>query len=223
MRDFPEDPAWRKKEMERYVQRGDEAETTEITQLNHGSESSFTSIYHRHHQKIYANILKVVHSPEYAQEILQDVFLSLWQNRYKIAKDKSLANWLFVVSFNKSMDFLKKKLRDHIDFVADYDTLYVDTEDIQEQDEIIAEQLRMLEEAIGQLSPRKKEVFRLCRYEGYSKERVAEMLGLTVNSVSEYLKQANKCIRQYVATNDPYAYGNGVLLLLSANMYMFTF
>lgn len=205
-------------EMEHYLQLVDE--TDEIIQLNHGSESSFTSIYHRHHQKIYANILKVVHSPEYAQEILQDVFLSLWHNRYKIDKNKPVANWLFVVSFNKSMDFLKKKLREQIDFVADYDTLYVNIEDVQEQDEIIGEQLRILEEAIDQLSPRKKEVFRLYRYEGYSKERVAEMLDLSVNSVSEYLKQANKSIKQYVAGNNPYEYGNGVLLLLSACIYM---
>lgn len=118
------------------------------------------------------------------------------------------------------MDFLKKKLREHIDFVADYDMLYVDIEDVQEQDDIMQEQLQILEEAIGQLSPRKKEVFRLCRYEGYSKERVAEMLDLSVNSVSEYLKQANKSIKQYVAASSPYAYGNGVLLLLSASIYM---
>ncbi len=204
--------------MERKVQLFNEAE--EVVQLNYGSEPSFTLIYHRHHQKIYLNILKIVHVPEYAQEILQDVFLSLWQNRYKIDKDKSVASWLFVVSFNKSMDFLKKKLREHIDFVADYDMLYVDIEDVQEQDDIMQEQLQILEEAIGQLSPRKKEVFRLCRYEGYSKERVAEMLDLSVNSVSEYLKQANKSIKQYVAASSPYAYGNGVLLLLSASIYM---
>ncbi|PRD56096.1 RNA polymerase sigma factor [Sphingobacterium gobiense] len=205
------------KEMECYLQLD---ETEAIIQLNHGSESSFTSIYHRHHQKIYGNILKVVHSPEHAQEILQDVFLSLWQNRYKIDKNRPLENWLFVVSFNKSMDFLKRKLREHIDFVEDYDKLYVNIEDVQEQDDIITEQLRILEEAIGQLSPRKKEVFRLCRYEGYSKERVAEMLDLSVNSVSEYLKQANKSIKQYVAGSNPYAYENGVLLLLSACIYM---
>lgn len=197
--------------MERNLQLFDETE--EVLQLNQGSETSFTSIYHRHHQKIYANILKVVHSPEYAQEILQDVFLGLWQNRYKIDKDKSVANWLFVVSFNKSMDFLKKKLREHIDFVADYDALYINIEDVQQQDDIMQEQLRILEEAIGQLSPRKKEVFRLCRYEGYSKERVAEMLDLSVNSVSEYLKQANKSIKQYITASNPYVYGNGVLIL----------
>ncbi|MGO1245558.1 MAG: RNA polymerase sigma factor [Sphingobacterium sp.] len=195
-------------------------EVKELLQLNHGCESSFTAIYHRHQQKIYSNILKIVHSPEYAQEILQDVFLSLWQNRYKIDKDKSVASWLFVVSFNKSMDFLKKKLRDHIDFVEDYDSLYLDVENGHEQDEILRGQLQLLEEAIDKLSPRKKEVFRLHRYEGYSKERVAETLGLSVNSVSEYLKQANKSIKQHIATSNSYAYGNSVLVLACAYIYL---
>lgn len=190
------------------------SEHDEIIQLNYGSESAFTSLYHRHHQKIYENILKIVHSPEYAREILQDVFVSLWQNRHCIDKDKPVANWLFVVSYNKSMDFLRKKLREHIDFVEDYDGLCVEIADTQEQDEIVSAQLKVLEEAIGDLSPRKQEVFRLYRFEGYSKERVAEMLDLSVNSVSEYLKQANKSIKQYVSDNYHCAYSNGVFLLL---------
>lgn len=195
-------------------------ETDEIIRLNHGSEDSFSIFYYRYHQKIYANILRVVQSPEYAEEILQDVFLSLWQNRHRIDKDKPVAGWLFVVSFNKAMDFVKKKLREHIEFVADYESLFQDIQDVEETDEIVAEQIRILEEAIDHLSPRKKEVFRLYRYEGYSKERVAEALDLSINSVTEYLKQANKSIKQYVAGHSPYEYGNGVLLLVASAMYI---
>ncbi|MDR2282339.1 MAG: sigma-70 family RNA polymerase sigma factor [Sphingobacterium sp.] len=195
-------------------------ETDEIIQLNQGSEIIFSTIYNRYHQRVYGNILRLVHVAEYAEEILQDVFLSLWQNRHRIDKDRPVVSWLFVVSFNKSMDFLKKKVRDHIDFIADYDSLYVAVDDVSEQDAILEEQLRILEEAIDHLSPRKKEVFRLYRTEGHSKEHVAQMLDLSISSVSEYLKQANKSIKQYVAGHSSYEYGNGVFLLVTSSLYL---
>ena len=197
---------------------GEEAE--EIIRLGRGDETAFTRLYQRHHQKIYANILKIVHRPEYAQEILQDVFLSLWQNRYKIDARKPVASWLFVVSYNKSMDLLKKKLREHIDFVEEYESLCTDVTEAEEQEELVDEQLRILEEAVELLSPRKREVFRLCRYEGYSIESVASMLNLSANSVSEYLKQANKSIRRYAAESYPHVYESSLGLIIVAHLFL---
>ncbi|MFD2599581.1 RNA polymerase sigma factor [Sphingobacterium corticis] len=193
---------------------------SEVERLNRGDEKSFETIYWTHHQKIYSNILKIVHIPQYAEEILQDVFISLWENRARLDKNSPVANWLFTVSFNKSMDFLRKKVREHLDFVDDFEGINVLGDDPKEQSDILEEQSRILEEAIAHLSPRKKEVFTLYRLDGQSKEQVAAKLNITKGSVSEYLKQANKSIKQYVEKNYACHYGSSISVLLYAKLYL---
>ena len=183
-------------------------------------EKSFDVIYWTHHEKIYSNILKIIHIPHFAEEILQDVFVSLWENRELIDKKSPIENWLFTVSFNKSMDFLRKKVREHIDFVENFDSIHLLTDDSKEQEEILEEQFRLLEEAIEQLSPRKKEVFQMYKINGQSKKEVAEKLNLTTNSVSEYLKQANRSIKQYVQENYAYRSSSSVMIILYAKLYL---
>ena len=49
-----------------------------------GSVAGFDSIYEKYHRAVYANILKTVRKPELAEDILQDVFVALWENRANI-------------------------------------------------------------------------------------------------------------------------------------------
>ena len=63
-------------------------------------------------------------------------------------------------------------------------------------------QLSMVEAAVSQLPDRKKEVFRLCRYEGKSYEEAARILGISVNSVKDYLKQSTRFIKEYIAEHN---------------------
>ena len=79
-----------------------------------GSHSAFERLYNQYCDAIYANIYKMVRRPDLAEDLLQDVFTVLWTNRTKIDPDQSIANWLFVVSYHRSLSSLKKKLRENI-------------------------------------------------------------------------------------------------------------
>lgn len=152
-------------------------------------------LYHQYKQAVYANIFKMVRQPEAAEDILQEVFLALWQNREQIHKDKSVAGWLFVVSYNKAATYLKQQLKSAI-------VLHEYPEDIpqeQDDDELYDIQLSIVEDAINHLPARKKEVFRLCRLEGKPYEEVAEIVGISVPSVKDYLKQSTRFIKRYVS------------------------
>lgn len=192
-------------------------ELEEVAELANGNIGAFNQLYERYHQRVYANILKMVKAPEYAEEILQDVFVSLWQNRFNIRTGESIGGWLFVVSFNKSLTFLKRRLKDSIEFVATYPFEIAEQDDAA-VDETYRLQIAILEEAIDELPKRKREVFRLCRYEGKSKEAVAEQLGISPKSVKDYLKQSNKAIKAYVSMRYPYA-GETTLLLTWLGMW----
>lgn len=158
----------------------------------------FDACYRQFHQAVYANICKLVSEPAMAEDILQEVFLSLWENRH-IVDTGNAGGWLFVVSYNKSMSFLKKKLRESSIQLPDTEYLAAISEE-QPQDEALFQlRLSMVEEAVDHLPPRKKEVFRLCRYDGKSADEVAALLGISVFSVKDYLKQSTQFIRQYIS------------------------
>lgn len=169
--------------------------------LVEGDLEAFNAIYKRYHQQVYTNIYKLVKDPYYAQEILQDVFVALWENSAKLDREKSIVGWLFVVSYNKSLDFLKKKLRESVDFIPEYHHAELsDSEDVLEE-HIYNQRIDILHDAVQILPRRKQQVFTLLRLEGKSKQDVAQQLGLTLLTVNDYLKQATKTIRDYIAAH----------------------
>lgn len=169
--------------------------------------SGFDALYHQYHQAVYANIWKIVKQHEAAEDILQEVFLALWENRVKLDGTK-VAGWLFVTSFNKSLKYLKQKERQQVP---------LNTADIYPEEPVNEElytfRLSIVEEAVNHLPDRKKEVFRLCRYEGKSHDEVATILGISVTSVKDYLKQSTRFIKDYISHHQAEGLATGASLL----------
>ncbi|NQD72053.1 sigma-70 family RNA polymerase sigma factor [Sphingobacterium shayense] len=180
-----------------------ENEKADIRLLAYGDDAAFDRLYNRYHRAVHLNILKFVKEPEIAEDILQDVFLSLWQNRSKFENYEAIGGWLFIVSHNKSLNSLRKKINESIEYVFTYPVEPEASGSNIEAEELYTLQMRLLDEAVDNLPARKKEVFKLCRYEGRSKADVAELLGISLQSVNDYLKQSNSAIRKYVLQRYP--------------------
>ncbi|HLT88844.1 sigma-70 family RNA polymerase sigma factor [Sphingobacterium phlebotomi] len=177
-----------------------------VSTLNKGSVEAFRSLYDRYNRPVYANVLKMVRQPEYAEDILQEVFVALWEHRSTIKSNQSVGGWLFVVSFNKATTFLKRKLKESLDYVEEYtDYEHILPEETVNEEEYLA-QWTIVEEAVNALPSRKKEVFKLCRFEGKAKEEVASMMGISTVSVKDYLKQSNRAIKDYITLKYPHLY-----------------
>ncbi|MBS1661516.1 MAG: sigma-70 family RNA polymerase sigma factor [Bacteroidetes bacterium] len=163
--------------------------------------SSFDSLYHQYHNAVYSNILKLVRQPDAAEDILQEVFLALWEHRRKLDTER-VAGWLFVTSYNKSLKYLKQKTRENVlplnptleDFQQD-DPASESTEDWYRF------RVSMIEDAVNHLPERKKQVFQLNRYEGKSCDEIASIMNISPTSVKDYLKQSNRFIKEYIFSN----------------------
>src|ERR1700761_1581884 len=88
-----------------------------IREFISGSHDAFGHIYNRYSPAVYANIRKIVKPVDLAEDILQEVFTVLWTNRGKIEPGQSIGNWLFVVSYNRSLSCLRQKLKENICFL----------------------------------------------------------------------------------------------------------
>lgn len=158
----------------------------------------FDELYAKLHHALYANIFKIVRNDTTTEDLLQDVFTALWERIDEMEYDHAV-NWLFVVSFNKSVSFLKKANRISTEPYSGHLNTGEAPNDWDEDD--FATKLSLLYEAIDELPERKKFIFREHRIKGRTLEHIAAELELSVHTVKDHLKLANKLIRSHVSKN----------------------
>lgn len=169
-----------------------------------GDVASFDTLYHQHHHALYFNILKLTKDPESARDILQEVFITLWRRRADLDPDQSVLAWLFVVSYNKSIDYLKKTAEQSAATLRSLTPQPIPGNQDLEWEEA---RLQLLEEAIQKLSPQKRKVFELCKLQGKTYEETARELHISKNTVKEYLSGAIAYIKLYIQQHPDYYTG----------------
>ncbi|MFT3826593.1 MAG: sigma-70 family RNA polymerase sigma factor [Chitinophagaceae bacterium] len=173
-----------------------EEEIQLTAQLVRGDIAAFDTLYHQYHHAVFANILQYVHQPDIAEDILQEVFLRLWENRHSF--NNTVGGWLFTVSHNESLSYLKKTLSEKKVLSA------LPAEDHEELDETLYQsRIELLNEAINTLPPFKKEVFQLCKLEGKTYNEAAALLDTSPAIIKERLRSASKLVRTYLVTRYP--------------------
>lgn len=166
------------------------------SRLRNNDINAFNTIYWQYHAAVYANALKLIKDPVIAEDIVQEVFVTLWGKRHAIDPEQDIAGWLFVVSHHKTVDQLKQKIRralvqKKLWIAGENQSIIVNT-DLKE------EQLNTIEQAVEQLSPQKRKVFELCKVQGRTYEKAAEELHISKYTVKEYLSEALISIKKYV-------------------------
>ena len=165
-----------------------------LCRLAKGDRHAFDAIYRQYFYAVYRNSLKITREVNAAEDIVQEVFIALWQKRETIDTKRSVGSWLFVVCYNKSVNFLKRKLKESLV----HQQLQQLTSDSGEEVIYYNLQWEMLEEAIAQLSPQKRKVFELCKLQGKSYEETAAALHPSKHTVKEYLSAAVSFVKEYV-------------------------
>jgi RNA polymerase sigma-70 factor (ECF subfamily) len=165
-----------------------------VVKLRAGDVSAFDSLYWRYYQVVYRNILKLTKDPLVAEDILQEVFIRLWEKRQDINFEQPVVNWIFVISFNLSIDYTRKKLREH----ELHRKLLADSATILQNPSVYEEYYLLLKRAIEQLSPQKQNVVKLCKLEGKTYEEAAAEMQISRHTVKEYLSSAMANLGEYV-------------------------
>jgi len=179
-----------------------------VVKMRAGDVSAFDSLYWRYYQVVYRNILKLTKDPLVSEDILQEVFIRLWEKRQDINYEQPVVNWIFVISFNLSIDFTRKKLREQ----ELHRKLLVDSEAIPQNASVYEEYYQLLKRAIDQLSPQKQRIIKLCKLEGYTYEEAAAEMKISKHTVKEYLSAAMASLGEYMRQHSKRASGMGCVI-----------
>ena len=170
--------------------------------LRNDDISAFNTLYWEYHIAIYANAFKLIRDSIIAEDIVQEVFVTLWEKRHTIDPQQDIAGWLFVVSHHKTVDQLKRKLR-HALAEKILQAVIEDSNNIE--NDFTDEQIDAIEKAVGKLSPQKRKVFELCKVQRRTYEKAAEELHISKYTVKEYLSEAIISIKKYIGQHPTHA------------------
>jgi RNA polymerase sigma-70 factor (family 1) len=149
-----------------------------------GDEMAFTQLYLHFGKKLIQFAVSLVRSKEIAEELVEDVFVKLWANRNNLTEIESLTVYLYVAVKNRSLNSLSLKAKELIAAPFDYldttlDEFASDPYDIM----ITSEMMASMQQAIDELPPRCKMIFKLIREDGLKYKEVADILNISVNTI----------------------------------------
>ncbi|MES2274975.1 MAG: sigma-70 family RNA polymerase sigma factor [Bacteroidota bacterium] len=171
-----------------------------LKQLQNGSEHAFTILYDQFSKSIYRNILRLVRDEDIAQELLQDLFLKIWEIKSNIKLEGSFKSFLYKVAGNMVYMHFRKIAKDNR-MIEKLINAYVDHETEGPETILSDENIDLLQIAIGTLPPQRKHIYTLCKLEGKSYEEVSDLLGISTSTISDHIVKANKTVKQYFLLN----------------------
>lgn len=186
-------------------------EHTLVLRLIEGDENAFCELYAAYKNRLIYFAMRFLKSREYAEDIFQDAFAVVWQGRRFINPDASFSAYLYTIVRNRILNQLRDlsnqdKLREQILSQA---VNYTN----ETKDEIIANDLRQfISRALQQLTPRQREIFQMSRERQMSHREIAEVLGISVNTVQESISISLRTLRTYLEKNS--IVGADLILLL---------
>jgi len=165
-----------------------------IRRLRKGDKIAFELIYNKFKEKLYYFTLRYIHTAIDSEEIIQNVFVSLWENRDALKEGHSLSSYLYKITINQIYNHLKHRAvrQKYFEQISRMET--------QEADDSQQHIYHMdLQGVIGKLMesmPEKQQfIFRLSRQDGLSNNEIAQRLGLSVRSVENQIYRAVKFIK----------------------------
>lgn len=172
-----------------------------ILNLTNGSVEAFNRVYDIYAKRLFAYTRQYIRSEEQSEEIVQDVFLNLWQMRSRISNTESLKSLLFKIAKSRLIDAYRSQVNSPVfeDYVAYCESIQTLDYHQMEYDDFI----RLLKSSIDALPPKQKKIITLVKLEGLSQAEVAERMGLSLQTVRNLLSTGIKTLKKMMKFGGP--------------------
>lgn len=201
-------------EMRIWMSEKSNSEEQLLSDLSGGSVKAFELLYHRYSERLFGFAMRFTQQDRHAsEEVVQHVFVKIWENRLKIQRGHSFFSYLCTITKNHLLNQYEHQM---VAFVyQNYlpcNAVWRDHTTETELDSRFLEEF--IEQQVEKLSPARQQVFRLSRYEHLSNRDIAKQLGLSESTVENQLSFALKFLKKQVE-----AYGDYILSLLFVILY----
>ncbi len=175
--------------------------------IGRGDQSAFEQLYEATKGRVYNTALGYVRNREDAEEITQDVYVEAFRSLGTFNRDASVTTWLYRITVNKSLDFLKhQQRRKRFAFLTSLFNPQTGATEHEPTDGVhpgvVLEQqenAQILFRAIDTLADKQKTAYILTRLEGLSNVEAADVMAISVGAVESLLQRANAALKKQLA------------------------
>jgi RNA polymerase sigma-70 factor (family 1) len=153
-------------------------------------ETAYRELFFTFYKPLLQFANSFVQSREVAEEVVSDVFIGLWERRRHLEDVQNIRVYLYVCTRNAALKYLSRQQK-HLSITLD--DLKVELESTYNNPEqllLTAEMRYRIQQAVNQLPPRCKIIFKLIREDGLKYREVAEILNISVKTVDNQLATA---------------------------------
>jgi len=168
--------------------------------LKKGDMASFDIIYRTYSKRLFGFVFQIIKNESDAEEIVQEVFVKIWESRHKIDNFTLFDSYLFTIAYNITVSLIRKKISEkkYIDYIKSIQNVPEINNSFDEREFIIIS--KQIQNLIEQLPTRQKEVFILHREKGMAYKEIAEKLNISLNTVENHMSRALKFLRKNINT-----------------------
>lgn len=175
-----------------------ERERTWIEQIQSGDEEAFREMFHAYYPRLCRFAAEYVDSPDWARDLVQDVFLKIWERRSDWAVRRSLKAYLYRAVRNRALNQVRKNDTRH-EFEDDLEYTSEGSDQRTAAEAVHADRLsEEVDEAISELPARRRMAFLLHRRHGFTYKEVALIMDITPKTVENQIGRALKTLREQV-------------------------
>jgi len=165
-----------------------------IQSLKKGDLRAFNELFDRYGKRLYHFSMGYLKSTADAEEIVQEVFLKIWNNREELSVQKSFESYLFTIAKNGILNTIRKSKSEQV--YLNYIKIHPEKNVLLDDELNFNELEKAYKEAVEQLSPRRKEIFLLSREQSLSNAEIAEKMNISVKTVENQMTLALSEIRK---------------------------
>jgi RNA polymerase sigma-70 factor, ECF subfamily len=166
-----------------------------MRQIKADNMFAFDVLYKKYCKRVYKFGNSILKSPEESENLMQDVFLSLWENRHKVEKDSSIKSYIFTIAYNSAISVIRKKAKESqfVEYLKSLQEIIIEPVNVElEYNELT----KKLDEIVKALPQRQKEVYLMHNIDGLKYSEIAERLNISVNTIENHMSRALKTIRE---------------------------
>jgi len=166
-----------------------------VKKLKDGDSFAFEVLFYKYRNKIKGFALKIVPAQIDPEEIVQEVFVRVWLKKEAIDPEKDFQSYLFSIAKHLVLDHLKSAVNRKLYFVGEhFQQDLLDDEGLESS--ISEETEEKLQKLINEIPERRREIFRLSRFEGLSYKQISERLNISENTVDSQIRNALAFLRK---------------------------
>lgn len=177
-----------------YFYKMDERE--QIILLKDGNKNAFTALYKSYWGQVHNFSRLYLTSPEEAEEVVQEVFVKVWEARLFLKEDESFKGFLFIITRNIIFNQFRKSFNENAYKVT---VLNSTNEAYDIEGEMDASDLRIyIDKLILELPPRQQEVFRMSREQHLTYKEISLRLAISEKTVERHINEALKFLKKNI-------------------------